>query len=97
MLPTNACAADAVTEVTGEVGHLVDARGEDDRRGEQERESSGVLVVESSHESGDHGDTRAADPGEQRADLCDADRAGFLEAECVEPPADLALAVCGWM
>ena len=39
-------AADPVAEVAGEVGQLVDAGGEDDRRREQEREACRVFVVE---------------------------------------------------
>ena len=87
--------ADAVAEVAGEVGDLVDARGEDDRRREQEREAGRVLVVETAREAGDHRDARPADPREQRADLRDADEAGFLDVQRVGAPADLALAVRG--
>ena len=67
-------AADAVAEGAEQVGELVDAGGEDDRRGQQEREAGGVLVVEAAGEAADHGDAGAADPGEQRGDLGDADR-----------------------
>ena len=45
-LPTSAWPRIAVAEVTGEVGELVDAGREDDRRREQEREARRVLVVE---------------------------------------------------
>src|SRR5262249_2768047 len=50
-------AANAVTLVAGEVGEFVDAGGEDDRGGEHEGEASGVFVVESTQEPGDHGDS----------------------------------------
>ena len=88
-------AADAVAEVAGEVGNLVDAGGEDDRRREQEREAGRVFVVEPADQAGDHRDAGATDAGEQRADLGDADRAGFFEVEGVESAAFLAFAVGG--
>ena len=49
-------------------------------------------MVEPADESGDHRDARTADAGEQRADLCDTDRAGFLEVERVESSALLTFA-----
>ena len=90
MLPTSDLAADAVAVGAEQVGELVDAGGEDDRRREQEREPRRVLVVEAAGEAGDHRDPGAADPGEQRADLGDADDDRLPELEGVEAPTRLA-------
>ncbi len=71
----------AVTEMPGEVGDLVDARAENDGRREQEREPGRVFVVETTHETADHRDAGATDAGEQRSDLREADEQRFPVGE----------------
>ena len=70
-----------------EVGDLVDTRGEDDRRREQEREPRRVLVVEPAHETADHRDAGPADPGEQGADLGEADEYRLGVVQRLDTPA----------
>src|SRR5438105_7029641 len=74
----------SVAEVTEEVRQLDETGPEDDRRSQQEREAGGVLMVEASGQAGDHGDARAADAGEQGADLRHADGDRLSEVERVE-------------
>ena len=80
-------APDPVAEVAGEVGHLVDAGGEDHRGGQQEGELGRVLVVEAADQAGDHGDAGPADPGEQGQRLARADDPGLPVLKGVEAAA----------
>src|SRR5664280_1408992 len=79
--------ADAVAVVAEQVGQLVDARGQDDRRREEEREAGRVFVVEATHESRHHRDSRAADARQERERLGEADRPRDPEPQVVEPAA----------
>jgi len=84
-----------VAEVASEIGRLVRAGGEDDRSREQERETGGFFVVETSKQPGDHRDAGPTDHSEQGADLRYTDRVGLFESERVDASSFFALAARG--
>ena len=43
-------------------------------------------MVQAAHQTGDHGDPRAADARQQRADLGHADHTGFFEVDTGDQP-----------
>ena len=77
-------AADAVAEVAEQVGQLEETRGQDDRRGEQERETRRVAVVQAPRETGPHRHPVATDARHQRRRLGDAYDQRLAELERVQ-------------
>ncbi len=84
-------AADAVAEVPEQVGELDEAGGEDDRRGQQEREAGRVAVVEAARQARAHRHAVAADAGDQRRRLrrADHERLAVLERVQLAPAVGL--------
>src|SRR5205085_2573017 len=82
--PDDHLADDPLAVWPREVRELVDARRQDYRGGEQEREARGVLVVHPTNQPRDHRYPGAAYPRKEREDLRGADDGRFVEPERLE-------------
>ncbi len=85
MLPAMTWPRMPCAERAGQVAELEQPGGQDDRRGQQERETQRVLVAEPAHQAAGHGDPLAADPRQQGQDLRGADPQGGLQADARQP------------
>jgi hypothetical protein len=64
------CAADARPERSKKIGDLQHPGRQNDWGGQQERKPRGVLMGQATQQASHHRDTGAADPRQQRKDLC---------------------------
>ena len=84
-----------VALVSEELRQLENRGGADDRRGEQEGETGGVLVGEPDEEAAAHRRTGAGEPRDQRQGLRRADPEGLREPHLLRDADVVVRSVCG--